>query len=977
METSFLSNALKAALVLGLLSLAACGGGGGGGGGGAPTAPSEPLADLMVTEVTGLPSQQWNARDSFTASVTVQNQGRGNAGIFRVGLYASEDRIITTDDELIGSSPTSDTLEGGGSLTVRITVSPLSVPSGLVSQGVEDLDRGSYYLGAIADIEGDVDEADEENNDDHARNNPPSPVRFDPSPLTIGGVLTGAITEGTASTSGTATATDGDGAADTFRTEVSPTTGSYGTLTITTAGVWTYTLDNSAGGATDRLAGDATATDAFTIMAADRTEATVTITITGVEDLSTLSGGFAGSVTEDSTTNATATGEITIADVDTTPLPTITAQTTTGTYGSFTIGKKTPSDEADRVYSWTYTLDNSDPDTNALAAGATMEDEFTITTSDGVNAKVTITITGADDSSTIGGALSGSVTEDDSANLTAGGTATVTDGDSEATFTAQTDTDGSYGTFSITTAGVWSYSLDNSPGDTRGDATNALKAGQTESETFPITTSDNSSATVTIAVNGANDAAVFGATGLTGSVTEDAAPNTVTGTAQATDVDGDDDKFIAVTAPDPVSGSYGSLTLTEDGAWTYSLDNSNATVNALGQGATLTDSLTIQAKDGTAGTITITITGANDAATFSGTQSGAVTEDATVNTATGTITVSDVDGDNALKEQADQTGSYGSLSVNHSTGVWTYTLTNSGDNARARATQALAGGATATETFTILAADDTPTTLTITITGANDAATIGGAVTGAINEGTASTTGTVTSTDVDGTDNAFRTEVSPNDGTTLTTGTGTYGTLTITSAGAWTYTLDNSAGGATDLLAGGATAPDAFTIMAADGTSGTVTITITGVDDPSTLSGGFAGSVTEDSTTNATATGEITVADIDTTPIPTITAQTTTGTYGSFTIGKKTPSDEADRVYSWTYTLDNADDDTNALAAGTIVEDEFTITTSDGVNAKVTITITGADDSSTIGGALSGSVTEDDSDDLTAERDGDCHRQGQ
>ena len=490
------------------------------------------------------------------------------------------------------------------------------------------------------------------------------------------------------------------------------------------------------------------------------------------------------------------------------------------------------------------------------------------------------------------------------------GTATVTDRDSEATFVAQTGTDGSYGTFSITAAGVWSYSLDNSPGDTRGDATNALKAGQTESETFPITTSDGSSVNVTITVNGANDAAVFGTTGLTGSITEDADPNTTTGTAQVTDVDEEDNKFTAVTAPASVSGTYGSLTITEDGAWTYSLDNSNATVNALGQDATLADSLTIQAKDGTAGTITITITGvndkssidvtgsggavteddtanatvtgtftltdpdtsplptitretmtgtygqlaiapktsgtndgeytwtytldnedgdtdalaagstatetftiaasdngeamvtisitgANDPATFSGpaTRSGAVTEDAAVDTATGTITVSDVDGANALKEQADQTGSYGSLSVNHSTGTWTYTLTSSGDNARARATQALAGGETANETFTILAADDTETMVTITITGVNDAATIGGTMIGAITEGTASTTGTVTSTDVDGA-NTFKTEVSP-------TVSGTYGSLTITEDGAWTYSLDNSnAGGANDLLDG-------------------------------------------------------------------------------------------------------------------------------------------------------------------------------
>ena len=135
--------------------------------------------------------------------------------------------------------------------------------------------------------------------------------------------------------------------------------------------------------------------------------------------------------------------------------------------------------------------------------------------------------------------------------------------------------------------------------------------------------------------------------------------------------------------------------------------------------------------------------------------------------------------------------------------------------------------------------------VTITITGVNDDATIGGDTTGSITEGTASTTGTVTSTDPDGDNNVFKTEVSPNDGTTLTTGTGDYGTLTITSAGVWTYTLDNSPGGATDLLAGDATATDAFTIMVADGTSGMVTITITGVNDDATIGGDTTGSITE------------------------------------------------------------------------------------------------------------------------------------
>ncbi|MCW0470741.1 VCBS domain-containing protein [Vibrio chagasii] len=49
------------------------------------------------------------------------------------------------------------------------------------------------------------------------------------------------------------------------------------------------------------------------------------------------------------------------------------------------------------------------------------------------------------------------MTEDTS--LSTGGTLTISDDDAgEATFTAQTDTAGSYGTFNIGTDGVWTYS---------------------------------------------------------------------------------------------------------------------------------------------------------------------------------------------------------------------------------------------------------------------------------------------------------------------------------------------------------------------------------------------------------------------------------------------------------------------------------------------------------------------------------------
>ena len=968
METSFLSNALKAALVLGLLSLAACGGGGGGS---APTAPPEPLADLRVTNVDGLPSQ-WNATERLTVSVTVRNQGEGNAGIFLVGLYASVDPIITTDDELIGSSSTSGILEGGDFSVVTITVPPLSVPSGLVSQGVEDLDRGNYYLGAIADIQGQVDEADEGNNDDHARNNPPQPVRFDPSPLTIGGDVTGSITEGTASTTGTVTSTDPDGDNNVFKTEVSPNdgttlttgTGDYGTLTITSAGVWTYTLDNSSGGATDLLAGDATATDAFTIMAADGTSGTVTITITGVNDAATIGGDVTGSITEGT---ASTTGTVTSTDPDganntfkteVSPNDGTTLTTGTGDYGTLTITS---------AGVWTYTLDNSSGGaTDLLAGGATATDAFTIMVADGTSGTVTITITGVNDAATIGGDVTGSITEGTASTT---GTVTSTDPDgANNTFktevspndgTTLTTGTGDYGTLTITSAGVWTYTLDNSP----GGATDLLAGDATATDAFTIMAADGTSGTVTITITGVSDDATIGGD-TTGSITEGTA--STTGTVTSTDPDGANNTFKTEVSPNDGTtlttgtGDYGTLTITSAGVWTYTLDNSpGGATDLLAGDATATDAFTIMVADGTSGMVTITITGVNDAATIGGDTTGSITE-GTAST-TGTVTSTDPDGDNnVFKTEVSPndgttlttgTGDYGTLTIT-SAGVWTYTL----DNSPGGATDLLAGDATATDAFTIMVADGTSGMVTITITGVNDDATIGGDTTGSITEGTASTTGTVTSTDPDGDNNVFKTEVSPNDGTTLTTGTGDYGTLTITSAGVWTYTLDNSPGGATDLLAGDATATDAFTIMVADGTSGMVTITITGVNDDATIGGDTTGSITEGT---ASTTGTVTSTDPDgannvfkteVSPNDGTTLTTGTGDYGTLTITS---------AGVWTYTLDNSPGGaTDLLAGDATATDAFTIMAADGTSGTVTITITGVSDDATIGGDTTGSITE-------------------
>ena len=82
----------------------------------------------------------------------------------------------------------------------------------------------------------------------------------------------------------------------------------------------------------------------------------------------------------------------------------------------------------------------------------------------------------------------------------------------------------------------------------------------------------------------------------------------VSGDLDAADVDGPADSWNAV-GPAPSANGYGSYVVTAAGVWTYTLDNANAAVDALAVGATLNDSFTVTAIDGTSQLVTITITG--------------------------------------------------------------------------------------------------------------------------------------------------------------------------------------------------------------------------------------------------------------------------------------------------------------------------------------------------------------------------------
>jgi VCBS repeat-containing protein len=438
----------------------------------------------------------------------------------------------------------------------------------------------------------------------------------------ISGVATGSTVEasgyanaihGMPSATGALTDTDVDNPPNTFTAVNSPkaSTGGYGTFTMTTAGVWTYTLDNANSKVQALNVGD-TLTDTFTVTTIDGTPQVVSITIHGANDAAVVSGDTTGSVTEAAGCKPgtpIATGTLADTDVDNTPnlfTAVSSPEASTGGYGTFTMTA---------AGAWTYKLDNDNCAVQALNVGDTLIDTFTVTTIDGTPQVVTITIHGANDPALISGITTGSVTEAAGCKPgtpTATGTLTDTDVDNPSnTFTAVCTpkaSTGGYGTFTMTAASVWTYTLDNS-----NSAVQALNVCDKLTDTFTVTTIDGTPQVVTITIHGANDPAIISGT-ATGSVTEPSceAPGKpiATGTLTDTDVDNPPNTFTAVCSPTCTVHGYGTFTMTAAGVWTFTLDEDNCAVQALKACDTLTDTFKVTTIDGTPQVVTITIHGA-------------------------------------------------------------------------------------------------------------------------------------------------------------------------------------------------------------------------------------------------------------------------------------------------------------------------------------------------------------------------------
>jgi VCBS repeat-containing protein len=324
------------------------------------------------------------------------------------------------------------------------------------------------------------------------------------------------------------------------------------------------------------------------------------------------------------------------------------------------------------------------------AAGYSGTDSFNFQVNDGRGGTniYTMTITIAPNVPAVfSGSDTGSVTED-SGNYVASGSLVVSDSDGANTLVAKTIA-GTYGSFTVSTNGAWSYTADN-------NKLQPLSTTAQTQESFVVNAADGTPHTVVVTLNGVNDAP----TSANGSF------STAFGTPKsgslptASDVDTGHSVSYAK-ASDP---AHGTVSINANGSYTYTP----------AAGYSGTDSFNFQVNDGRGGTniYTMTITIApNVPAVFSGSDTGSVTEDSGNYVASGSLVVSDSDGANTLVAKT-IAGTYGSFTVS-TNGAWNYTADNN-------KLQPLSTTAQTQESFVVNAADGTAHTVVITLIGADE-----------------------------------------------------------------------------------------------------------------------------------------------------------------------------------------------------------------------------------------------------------------
>ena len=726
----------------------------------------------------------------------------------------------------------------------------------------------------------------------------------------ISGTDAGAVTEDSApslTASGTLSISDPDVGESQF--SAGNYSGLYGSVTLDAAGAWSYTASSSQA-AIQALGDGETLIDTITIQSVDGTNHDVTITINGTNDGAVISGTNAGSASEDDAVTLIISGALTISDADAGQNQFASASHN-GNYGTLTI---------DANGNWQYSADNSQAVIQALGVGDVLSETITVYSLDGTSHDINLSIQGSNDGPVLDIALLNQSATQDTAFSYQVPANTFSDLDGDALAYSASLADGS-------SLPAW-LSFDASTGTLSGTPVNS----DVGSVSVTISASDglaSASSTFTLNVNNVNDVAVISGTDA-GAVTEDSAPSlTVSGTLSISDPDVGESQFSAGN----YNGLYGSVTLDAAGAWSYTASSSQAAIQALGDGETLVDTITIQSVDGTNHDVTITINGTNDGAVISGTDAGSASEDdASTLIISGALTISDADAGQNLFASASHNGNYGTLTID-ANGNWQY----SADNSQA-VIQALGVGDVLSETITVYSLDGTSHDINLSIQGSNDGPVLDIAL---LNQSATQDTAfsyqvpANTFSDLDG--DALAYSASLADGSSLP---------------AW-LSFDASTGTLLGTPANSDVGSVSVTVTASDGlasASSTFTLNVNNVNDVAVISGTDAGAVTEDSAPSLTVSGTLSISDPDVGESQ-FSAGNYNGLYGSVTL---------DAAGAWSYTASSSQAAIQALGDGETLVDTITIQSVDGTNHDVTITINGTNDGAVISGTDAGSASEDD-----------------
>lgn len=156
---------------------------------------------------------------------------------------------------------------------------------------------------------------------------------------------------------------------------------------------------------------------------------------------------------------------------------------------------------------------------------------------------------------------------------------------------------------------------------------------------------------------------------------------------------------------------YGLFSISEQGAWNFTLSQNDSSVSALANNEQATSEITVTSVDGTSHVITITVNGINDSATFSLAEIDNINAD-NDSPIEGTAVVSDIDnGEGAVVAQTEVSTEYGFFSIDTS-GDWGYTLDVNNQDV-----SGLAENSTLEDSIIISSDDGTTTSIDITIVG--------------------------------------------------------------------------------------------------------------------------------------------------------------------------------------------------------------------------------------------------------------------